>query len=394
MKFTIDRSLLFVALQKASPAITSKGADGNKTAIDFARQHFRVEAADGHVRLTGTDTSLWALMDVPAEVEIPGMVIVPADKMLSVVKSAPQVPMTFSVEKGSDGDYGSVLQVDANGVARWSLKFASDEKYPGGIPSFDKEQAVECSRHGLMQALKLVGGMAGTDTRKKLTYGLYFGDKWIVGLNDYIGGRMPNHLGVTDVFLPPQAIPMLLTVLKASTDMNVWVQKVETYYVFKVGVDVYQCRRTTDVFSPGAATKIDETFARCADSILRVPKAAFTDAIDRAETTTGQDRWLVMSWLGSVLSITTRDDLANKFIEAVHGCEWTGNADVTWNRDVHLSWFRDALKLCEGDTVEIGPGPNVEDLARMMLKGSGEVTYCVRLLRGALRPVRVEEMAA
>lgn len=93
MKFTISQETLFQCLQKVSGVVPAKSATPVLENVFF-------ELDDETLRLTGTDLEVSVTTQTaPEKIEKTGAVALPARVLLEMIRSMPNIPIRFEVDK-------------------------------------------------------------------------------------------------------------------------------------------------------------------------------------------------------------------------------------------------------------------------------------------------------
>ena len=91
MRFTIAREKLQEALTSVAPAVPAK------TTLPVLA-NILVEASERGVRFSGTDLDVAVSVEVPADVELPGALTLPAKRLGEITRELPPAPVKIAVQ--------------------------------------------------------------------------------------------------------------------------------------------------------------------------------------------------------------------------------------------------------------------------------------------------------
>ena len=157
VKFSISQAELQSAL-----AVVSKGAAAHSTLPILAGVHLHTE--DDALVLQTTDLDRSIQYRVPALVEDPGEVVVPAKLFTDIAKSLPDAAVHFETS-----DRTATILCD---TATFSIRTMSAEDFPG-FPSIDVEQSVEIPFHEFADMVKRVARVVSRDETRAILTGVF-----------------------------------------------------------------------------------------------------------------------------------------------------------------------------------------------------------------------------
>lgn len=147
MKVAADRSALAKAAKTVSTALP------RRTALPVL-DRIRIDAHDGVLILTATDLSVGRLVEIEAEVEIPGSVL--ADRRFAAVIGA-------ATGETIDLNMGDRLLTVSSGATRWKLETGNVDDWPQE-PTVEGEPLKVASWERLRTVAAIVGDRPGIDS--------------------------------------------------------------------------------------------------------------------------------------------------------------------------------------------------------------------------------------
>ena len=114
MRFTIARERLQEALTSVASAVPTK------TTLPVL-SNILVEATDRGLRLSGTDLDVAVSVEVPAEVESPGALTLPAKRLGEIARELPPAPVKVAAlgeQRADDEHVGLVIEAAALFIGR------------------------------------------------------------------------------------------------------------------------------------------------------------------------------------------------------------------------------------------------------------------------------------
>ncbi len=161
MKFTCDREALVDKLLVLSRGVSTRGTLPVLSGI-------LLQARDGRLEMCSTDLELSMKAVVPAEIERPGDVVVPARLFSDIVRNLPVAGVTVELGQGDEAS-GSV--VVTGGSARFELNAWTATDFPQ-TSSFDLTGSIAVSRVPFLATLAKVARAASRDDNRPILTGV------------------------------------------------------------------------------------------------------------------------------------------------------------------------------------------------------------------------------
>ena len=290
-------------LEKAAPVVPSRD-------IQPVLRNFLVEANSG-LRVAATDLEMTMVaIGQLVVVKQEGICLLPATKMLSIVREAEDGEMEVEVKNGEAHI--------AIGPTTWTLAVADSGDYPQ-LPDEAELQFTVIDRAQFVNALSAVQYAASRDALKP-------GFMMI----DVSGGKMRAADGIRfqevkvegtpDIQIPVGAVGDLLKVLRATEVPKIGVGQDEYQLVFQVGLDVFMSSRLSTAFP-----NVDEVLLKPVannNQELRCNRADLVSAIRRVRITADEETAaVVLEMSEDGLRVSSKDKYGSWAAESVDA-EW------------------------------------------------------------------------
>lgn len=313
MKFIVKSNPLLKHLQLISGVINSS----NTLPI---LDDFLFEVRDKHLHITASDLETTVLTSLPVESKEEISVAIPARLLLDILKSFPDHPLTFTVEKDTQSveissDYG-----------KYKLTGHDAEEFPK-VPEVESPSKIKVDGGVLAGAISKTIFATGNDELRPVMSGVYFQlDKDSTTFvatdahklvkytrNDAKSGSPAN-------FIMPKKPLNLLKNLLAATDDDVEIEFNETNARFSFGDTTLVCR-----LIDGKYPNYEAVIPKQNPNKLTIDRITFLNSVKRvsifSSKTTHQVRLKIM---GSELHLSAEDlDFANEANERLT-CQYDG----------------------------------------------------------------------
>ena len=177
-----------------------------------------IEGDAGHLRVAGANGDHHVRVDIPAEVQEPGAVVLPGKFLTEMVKRLPDGSITIEVEDGVARIKGVGLNLEVNAFQDGPEVFPAEPQVEG--------TQLSLTQGALARAIKMVAHAIGTDDSKpQLTGALLRSDENETALVALNGFQMAEKL-IRDVvsptpvqaIIPGRALDIVASVLQNSED--------------------------------------------------------------------------------------------------------------------------------------------------------------------------------
>jgi DNA polymerase-3 subunit beta len=226
MKFTITRERLYEGLVSVAASVPTK------TTLPVL-SNILLEATEDGVRLSGTDLDIAVSTVLPAEVDAPGAVTVPAKKLVEIVRELPSA----AIRVIGSGEQRVSLEC---GRSRFKLLGIPQEEFPNFPPvSFDESWTVTAS--DLRKLINHVSFAASTEESRPILNGVLWelrGDVMrMVATNGHRLSRMDvpasGSSASADLIVPPKALDQVRRLFGPSDEIEI--AKSDNHLGFRTG---------------------------------------------------------------------------------------------------------------------------------------------------------------
>ena len=268
MKFSLVQSELYRCLQLVSGVVPTRTSQPNLTSV-------RIEAtAGGQLSLTGTDLDTFLVTYARASVEEPGVVTVPARRLLEIVKELP----SDVVEIKSTASGISI----SCGAGKFKMVGPDPDEFPSA-PEISEERVFAVEADALDQLIRKTSYAVSTDNTRAEMTGVYThvlnGELRFVATDGHRlarASRAGDYPVWGDIIVPPKALSMLQRLLPDAQE-SVSLSTNKRYCLFNLGT----CRLYTRLLD-GHFPPYEDVISRCQpDKKARTNREEFLAAIRR-----------------------------------------------------------------------------------------------------------------
>lgn len=268
MHFSLVQGELYRSLQLIAGVVPTRTTMPNLNAV-------RIEAKpDGEVTFTGTDLDTFLVTSTRAAVEQPGVVAIPARRLLEIVKELPQDVVHIKATPS-----GISLTC---GVGRFRLVGPDPEEFPS-CPDISEDRVFAVESAALDRLIMCTVYAVSTDNTRSEMTGVYVhvvnGELRFVATDGHRLARA-SHAGDYptwgDIIIPPRALSMIQRLLVDAQE-SVSVSTNRRYCLFNLGA----CRLYTRLLD-GRFPAYEDVIARCEpDKKARVSREALLGVLRR-----------------------------------------------------------------------------------------------------------------
>ncbi len=267
MKFTITRDRLHEGLVAVAASVPTK------TTLPVLA-NLLVEATEGGVRLSGTDLDIAVSMVVPAEVDEPGAVTLPAKKLVEIVRELPSAALRVT----GSGDQRVHLEC---GRSKFKLLGIPKEEFPN-FPPVDFDNSWKVASTDIQKLIGHVAFAASTEESRPILNGVVWelrSDRMrMVATNGHRLAKMDVPISggsmSADLIVPPKALDQVRRLFGPSEELEI--AKSDNHLGFKAG--------NTLVFTrliEGPYPNYEQVIPKENDKSATVEKNAFSSALRR-----------------------------------------------------------------------------------------------------------------
>lgn len=139
MKFRLAKDVLLDGLMQVTSVVSSR-------ATLPVLSNVLLTAEDGNLRLTATDLDIGITTSVPANVEVPGSITLPAKKLLSIVRELPSAEVSVNVDEKSTATVRCARSL-------FKLLGLPSTEFPG-LPNFEESRRFKIPQATLREGIK------------------------------------------------------------------------------------------------------------------------------------------------------------------------------------------------------------------------------------------------
>lgn len=222
-----------------------------------------LEAADGNVKLSGTDMELSIQTSTPAEVEEDGRVVIPARIFHDIVRSLPGGQLLLEHDRSE----GTVRL--AAGENEYNIRAYAAEDYPQ-LPRFDSENSFTMPGEVLVETVEKVSRSYSRDETRPVLTGILINFEnsrvRMVTTDSYRLSIKETELASTfegnrEAIIPARAMQEVGRIFSGSEEENIEVALSENQALFRIG-DVVLGTRLIDGNFPEYKRLLPTTFER------------------------------------------------------------------------------------------------------------------------------------
>jgi DNA polymerase III sliding clamp (beta) subunit (PCNA family) len=341
MKITAKKLVIQSLVEKAGAVVT-----GSCREILPVLKNFHIEARAGErprLRVVATDLDLAVIADTEmVVVDEPGDSIVPAKKMLEMVKEAGDVDMTLA----TNGEVATIVTPTTS----WSMQLMKD-RYPD-IPESEGIQWYDMDADKFSAGLKKVRNAISSDLDKRpeLTLVRCSND----GIFATDGGRLHmSSISVPIEFeLPSPAVDDLVRMMRGLQNGVIRIGQTESHILFEIANNVLIATKLQVQFPPVTHilnSKVNNNME------LQVAVSELQSAIKRARITADDEtNRITLRLQNHSLSVETRDKMGNSCKEVVN-VHWPHPAAAFATNYIYL---QQAIQDMESPNIRLLFGPD------------------------------------
>ena len=296
MKFTITRDQLQEGLLAVASSIPTR------TTLPVL-SNILVEAGEDGVRLAGTDLDIAVSTVVPAEVDEPGAITLPAKKLVEIVRELPSAGIRIS----ASGEQRVTLEC---GRSRFRLLGIQRDEFPS-FPPVDFSEAWKLTSGDLQKLIGHVAFASSTEESRPILNGVLWelrdDHMRMVATNGHRLAKMEiptsSSAGSADLIIPPKALEQVRRLFGPSDEIEVG--KSENHLGFRAGSTLVYTR-----LIEGPYPNYEQVIPRENDKTANVDKQTLASAIRRVGVVASdQTRRVRLSFNTNVLqfSVNTPD---------------------------------------------------------------------------------------
>lgn len=361
-EFRLKKFIAQGLFEKASAVVPTKD-------ILPVLKNFQVEVAEDNLSVVATDMELSVVCHTSVvSTDTPGTVVLPAKKVLEIIREAPDGDLLFEVAD-------ETLTISAGG-ARWILRLPSGDDYPP-MPTLGEVSWESVDREKFLTALSSVYSAAATDmTRPSLM------------MVNVQGGKMTACDGVRfqqtsveypgDVQIPIGAVSDLVKLLRVSDVQEIGVGQTEFHLAFKVGQDAFLSAKLMATFPDVEALLLRPALMNTDE--FSVVTGDLVSAVRRVRINADEDSMaLILEISEDSCTVVSRDKFGNKASETISAV-WAGKPRTV---AVNHKYLLDMVSMHSGTSCQFFLGEDAKSRkAPVVLKDESTL--------GILNAMRVE----
>lgn len=354
LTFRIKRFVAQGLFEKASAVVPSKD-------LMPVLKNFLVEVSPGSVRVVATDMELSVVCSTGlVEATGEGRMVIPAKKMLDIVREAPDGDILFTL--------ADELTIQAGG-ASWTLRLPPGDDYPG-IPDSSQVTWTTVSLEELLTGIQSVRYAAAQDMTRPSLMMLNVKDKKMTAC-DGVRFQQTDVTFDIDVQIPIGAVNDLVRLLKAYTDVvkEIEVGETEFHLVFKVGSDVFIAAKLMASF-PDVESLLLRPALMNKDA-LGLARADLVTAVRRVRINADpESSAIVLELSENACRVVSRDKWGNQASETLPASWQSGTRSVA----VNAQYLLDMLGMSKSTSCQFFLGEDSKSKkSPLMLKDEGTV---------------------
>lgn len=350
LRFTIRRHVLQVLLDKAATVVPTHD-------VMPVLKNFLVQLDEDKLRVIATDLELSMVVTTPlVEVTTPGTCVLPAKKMLTIVREADDGDVQIRVT----GTSAHIIV----GRASWTLKLAGGDDYPP-MPAVSDIAFTGVDRIALAGALNAVKYAASRDPNRAS-----------LNMVDINGGRLiatdgsrfqqallPLFPASMQLRIPIAAVDDLLRLLKISDLQDIHIGQSDNHLIFRFGPDIFIVSKLIAQFPD-----MEQQLLRPAMTNkhkLSVDRAELLNAVKRVRINADtESSAIALIITKTTLTVQAKDKFGNTAAETLDAA-YTGGTDRTIV--VNHGFLSDMFKGYRAETAAFRLGDDTRDRKSMVL---------------------------
>ncbi|MCL2226041.1 MAG: DNA polymerase III subunit beta [Oscillospiraceae bacterium] len=339
MKFSCEKLLLLAAILTAS-----RGA-ATKSPVPLL-EGLLLEAEDGNVRISGYDLKTGIVTTVPADVDVPGGIVLNARLFGEIIRKMPGQYVTISVDSGHVAEISSEM-------SEFEILGSPTSDYPE-LPSVDGQDSLEISESLLKKMISQTNFAVSDNESRPIHTGALFetgdGELTIVAVDGYRLALRREPLESGDDaselnFVVPGTALIEVERIVSDGDGIVKITLGSKHIMFSIGDTLLISRRLEGEF-----LSYKNSIPQSANFQIKVDKEAFISAVERVSL-------IISDKLKTPVRCVFGDGVVNLFSASSLGkasdeCETDGNGE-----DLEIAfndkYLLEALKAAPADKVNI-----------------------------------------
>ena len=324
-------------------------------------KNFQVEVSDSSLTVVATDMELAVVCHTElVSVDSPGVLILPAKKMLEIIRESADGDIEISVSEGA-------ATISAGG-ARWLLRLQDDSEYPA-VPDTSQVAWTQVPRASFLAAIQSVRGAAARDMNRPSLMMIDVSKEKMTAC-DGVRFQQTTVAGFPlSIQIPVGAVDDLVKLLRVTDVEQIEIGETEFHLVFRVGTDEF------------VAAKLMATFPDVEELLLRpalmntdtfsVVTQDLVDAVRRVRINADEDSSaIVLELTAETCTVVSRDKFGNRAEEAI---------SVVWEHEdrkiaVNHQYLLDMLEMHKGTSCQFYLGEDtVTRKSPLMLRDSDTI---------------------
>lgn len=336
LRFTIRRFVLQILLDKANTVVPTRD-------VMPVLKNFFIDVSPDGLRVVATDMERWLIATSKmVTVEQPGTAVLPARRMLDIVRTASDGDVHISI-----ANFIATVRI---GPTQWQLKLQTGEDYPA-LPQFSDTVFATVNRLDFAGALAAVRYAVSKDANRG---NLMMIDIRAGKMTACDGSRFQQARTDTlpfDLRVPIGAVDDLLRLLKAIDTDTIAVGDSLNHLIFKLGTDVFMVNKLVAQFPDMEAALLRPALENRHQ--LTANRSELLDAIRRVRITADHNTSAIALILRpGQLTLSTKD---------MHGNEAAETIDAGWTRGdrtlvVNHTFLTEMVNGYHGETVTLKLG--------------------------------------
>lgn len=295
-RLEIKRFVLGSLLDKAAAVVPSRE-------IVPVLKNFQFTVAPDLLRVVATDLELAVISETSlVDVDNSAVAMFPAQKMLEIIREAPDGDIVLDVEDG-------VARILA-GSAEWTLRLPYGDDYPQ-LPDLTEVVFHTVDRGKFLAGLQAVRGAASTDTVRPSLMMVNLSQSRLTACDGvrFQQARLGQELNLS-MQLPIGAVDDLVKLLRSSELEQIELGEATYHLVFRLDTDVFIASKLMVDFPDVEALLLQPAMQN--DEELICDRLELTEAVKRARINADSETsTLVLTFSEDLITVTTRDKFGN-----------------------------------------------------------------------------------
>src|SRR3954470_1509092 len=362
LRITASKDELVQALGVVSRAVSTR------TSVQIL-SGILLEPQGGELRLAATDMELSLRVNVQAQIEGDGAIVLPGKTLADIARLLPSDEVAIE-HKPSE----AVVHV-TSGSASYTLHTYNPEDFPR-LPELDAVQTFSVDRESLLETIARVARASSRDESRPVLTGVlvsFTGGKLVMAATDSyrlavketeLGGNAPE----LEAIVPSRALQELARIAGSGDNVEVGVH--ENQVVFSVDGAWLTTRRIDGQF-PNYRQLLPEQF----EHELTLPRAELLEVVRRASVMIQRATPLQLRFAEGEITVIARTHEVGESQESMPAPYSGETLEIGFNAD----FLRDGIESVDGDDIRF---KLISPLRPAVLQGDGdEFTYLVMPIR-------------